>query len=145
MASSLKICSEVLVPMSLLNSPDLITSEKLVWVAVAVHAAIGEKRRLTQLWVAEATGYCRQVVAKGLERLQALGLCSANKTVVRGSAGGRAIPVPPELLLDTSVSPAARLLRMQLQASAAHKRVLEFRWASLCEEAHKVIESRRKT
>jgi len=145
MASSLKICSEVFVPISVLNSPELITSEKLVWVAVAVHAAIGEKRRLTQLWVAEATGYCRQVVAKGLVRLQALGLCSANKTVVRGSAGGRAIPVPPELLLDTSVSPAARLLRMQLQATAAHKRVLELKWACLCEEAHKGIKSVRKS
>lgn len=145
MASTLKICSEVLVPISLLDSTELITSEKLVWVAVALHAAMGEKRRLTQIWVAEMTGYCRQTVAKDLDRLEALGLCRADKTVVRSKVGGRAIPVPPELLHDTSVSPAARLLRMQLQATAARKGSLKLKWASLCEEGHKGIKSVRKS
>ena len=145
MAGTMKICSEVLVPISLLEAKELITSEKLVWVAVALHAAMGEKRHLTQSWVAEMTGYCRQTVAKDLDRLKALGLCSANKTLVRGKPGGRAIPVPPELLLDTSLSPAARLLRMQLQATAARKGALELKWASLCEEGHMGIKSVRKS
>ena len=89
MADTLNTCSEVLVPISLLDSTELINSEKLVWVAVALHAAMGEKRHLTQIWVAEMTGYCRQTVAKDLDRLKALGLCSANKTLVRGKPDGR--------------------------------------------------------
>ena len=89
MADTLKICSEVPVPISLLEAKELINSEKLVWVAVALHAAMDEKQRLTQSWVAGMTGYCRQTVAKDLDRREALGLCRPDKTLVRGKPGGR--------------------------------------------------------
>jgi len=145
MANTLKICSEVLVPISLLETTELITSEKLVWVAVALHAAMDEKRHLTQSWVADMTGYCRQTVAKDLDRLKALGLCTKSRTLVAAKLGGRAIPVAPELLLDTSVSPAARLMRMRVQATAARKGPVKLKWASLCEEVGKGIKSVRKS
>ena len=113
--------------------------------AVALHAAMGEKRRLTQTLLAEMTGHCRQTVAKGTDRLEALGLRTADTTLVRGKLGGRMILVAAGLLLDTSISPAARLIRMQLQGAEARKGTVQLKWAALCEELRKGIKSVRKS
>ena len=154
MVSIVECRSEVSVPILLLETTELTRSEKLVWVALALDAGMKEKPRLSYTRLAERIGFCRQTVAMAVDRLEALGWYAKD---ARGTnemhlslpkLAGKAIEVAARLLLDTSISPGARLMHMQvqvqLQATEARKETFQFKYAALSKELRRGVKAVRK-
>ena len=116
MANIIENPSEVRVPTSLLQTTELLASDKLVWAALALGAGfVKGKRRLSYTRLANLLGLCRQTVAKAVGRLEGLGWYMAETGLRLANLGGRGVTVPTELVLDTSMKVGARLMHMQLQ------------------------------
>ena len=128
--------SEVFVPISLLYTTELTASEKLVWAGLALDSDEKWQPRSPQVRLAKTIGICRQTVATAQRKLEALGWYAAGKGLGLAKLAGRTIRVAVELLVATSLRPAARLTRMQLQAQLEVK--LEAQLGAQAQQARQV-------
>ena len=117
MASIIEGRMDVLVPAPLLETAELIPSAKLVWVGLALDADEDGKAPPTYTVLAERLGLCRQTVSKAVARLRTLGWYSDEAGIGArpARAAGKQTRVVAELILETSLSVAARLTYMQIQ------------------------------
>jgi hypothetical protein len=138
-SGTIAVPSAVRVPLAVLESAELTSSEKLIWVALAARVGMLGNQRFARTRLARSLGMCRQTVAGAMRQLAALGWYAAGKPCEPARLAKHAavhaltIPVPLRLLLDASIPVRARVVRMQLGAVRARDGELPNRYASVAQ------------